>query len=470
MAQDTAWFEGAVHPDRVRSLLNRDVAEFASGQLRLLRCEIRHLRSAPVDGYWTATYSLTVAEPAAAGRTLIAHGTLIPPEAPAPSWTADATPIGADGWRCYLPELRLELHAEKAAAGLPALPLLTDPQQAPALLESILRTCGPEYDDLRLMAVTPGVTGFKPGLRCTVLCQLDYPEGADQHHLPKVVVKLHHDETGQRVHRVMQALWASPLGSSDHVTIAQPLAYLPEWRLLVQGWVPGDRTLKDLLHETLLHESAAASTELAGVMRMAGRALAEVHRCGVRDGASVTWSAELGALRKKHAKLAAVVPQIADLGYSALERLEAAAAATPPDPSVPAHHSFRPSEVLIADGHLGFIDFDNFCQAEPASDLASFTTKVKHAGMNKLLEHRDDAEELVIDDDTRQTRMSRTDAICADFLGGYTEHASVSHRRLALWEALELFALTLSAAKKAMPARIDNCAFMLEHHLRQHDL
>jgi len=472
MATDTAWFEGAVRPDHVRSLLTRDVPQLASGQLSLLGCEMSHLRSAPADGSWTATYLLTVAEPSVgANRTVVAHGTLIPPEAPVPSWKEDGTPFGAEGWWCYLPEVRLELRVEEVDTGLPALALLTDPEQARTLLEGILRRSGAGYDDLTLASVTPEVNGFKPGLRCTVLCHLDYPAGADERWPALVVAKVHHDDTGARVHRAMQALWSSPLATSEHVTIARPLAYLPELKLLVQGWVPGNRTLKDLLHSALLDESNATMSELAAAMRTAGRGLADLHRSGVGDGPLVTLTEELGVLRTKRDKLAPVVPRLATLTSSVFERLEAAAAAAPPDPSVPVHHSFRPSEVLLADGRVGFIDFDKSCQAEPASDVASFTTKVRHVGMNKLrVDQEDDEQDAVIDDETRLTRMSRTNRICEDFLAGYQQRATVSAPRVALWEALELCSLILSAAKKANFARIDNCAFMLERHLQEHGL
>ncbi|HEX6151174.1 aminoglycoside phosphotransferase family protein [Nocardioides sp.] len=432
-----------------------------------------HLRSAPADGSWTATYLLTVAEPSGgANRTVVAHGTLIPPEAPVPSWTDDGTAFGADGWRCYLPEVRLELRVEDVDAGLPSLALLTDPTRARILLEGILRNSGAEYDDLHLTAVTPEVQGFKPGLRCTVLCHLDYPAGAGHRWPALVVAKVHHDDTGARVHRTMQALWSSPLSSSEQVTIAQPLAYLPDLKLMVQGWVPGSRTLKDLLHVALLDQTGALAAELATTMRRAGRGLADLHRCGVQDGPLVTWTEELDILRAKRDKLAPVVPRLASVTGSVFERLEAAAAATSPDPPVPVHHSFRPSEVLLADGRVGFIDFDKACQGEPASDLASFTTKVKHVGMNKLQpdQEADAEDDAVIDDETRLTRMSRTSSICDDFLAGYRERATVSAGRIVLWEALELCSLVLSAAKKANAARIDNCAFMLHHHLQQHGL
>jgi hypothetical protein len=56
------------------------------------------------------------------------------------------------------------------------------------------------------------------------------------------------------------------------------------------------------------------------------------------------------------------------------------------------------------------------------------------------------------------------------FLGEYTRTAPLSERRLAVWEALELFSLVLSASKKMLGPRTRNCVAMLERHLDDHGL
>jgi hypothetical protein len=56
------------------------------------------------------------------------------------------------------------------------------------------------------------------------------------------------------------------------------------------------------------------------------------------------------------------------------------------------------------------------------------------------------------------------------FLDEYRRVSPLSADRVAAWEALELFALVLSAAKKTLGPRTENCLQMLEHHLRAHGL
>jgi hypothetical protein len=307
-----------------------------------------------------------------------------------------------------------------------------------------------------------------------VLCHLEYDSDSapDERGPAMVVAKLQSEDEAARIHDVMQALWESSLSGSEHVGIARPLAFVPELGMVIQSAVPEETDLKEVLRATLLSGSPDDMATLESTLRQTARGLADLHRSGASHGEVVTWSAELATLRGKQAKLAGVMPRVAELGGAILDRLEAAAAEAPADPDVPVHHSFRPAQVLLAGGGISFIDFDKSCQSEPASDLAMFTTKVRHASLNKLhasVDDEDDDDEQ-IDDGTRLERIGRADALCEVFLAEYRRHAPVSPPRIALWEALELYSLILSAAKKVKAGRVENCAFMLEEHLRRHGM
>lgn len=110
------------------------------------------------------------------------------------------------------------------------------------------------------------------------------------------------------MYAAMRALWASPLSRSEHVRIAQPLAFVPELGLVVESAVPEERNLKEALCAALRSASTEDVSVLEATLRMTARGLADVHRCGARHGDSVTWADESATLRTKHPKLAAVVP------------------------------------------------------------------------------------------------------------------------------------------------------------------
>src|SRR5690606_23297233 len=78
------------------------------------------------------------------------------------------------------------------------------------------------------------------------------------------------------------------------------------------------------------------------------------------------------------------VPHLADAAAPLLAWLEARAAEQPADPIMTAHGTFRPGQVLIHQGKIGFIDFDSFCQAEPSLDLSLFLRRTKDIALAEL--------------------------------------------------------------------------------------
>ena len=216
-----------------------------------------------------------------------------------------------------------------------------------------------------------------------------------------------------------------------------------------------------LFHRAFESGDAGCWQELLDATRATAFGLAELHQCGCTYGEQVTWDHELETLRAKHDKLAAAVPSLRDHTGPALERIQAAAARAPADPFVPTHHSFRPAQVLLRDDGVSFIDFDKFCLAEAGSDIAVLTTKLLYMGVNKV---GAPVGGRAADRDVRLAELRTA------FLHEYGRHAVASVDRVALWEALELFSLVLSAAKKAHGPRVESCALMLQHHLSEHGL
>jgi thiamine kinase-like enzyme len=310
-----------------------------------------------------------------------------------------------------------------------------------------------------------------------------------------VVAKTYCDDKGQNAYDAMQALWQSPLSASRTVGIAEPLAYLPELNVLVQGPLREECTLKELIRHSLrnpdraggvieyrvssIEDSPTCNTQysipntqygsggLANYICKTAAGLAELHQCGVHYGERVTWEDELAKIYKQRAKLAKPLPQLANLAEDLLDRLKKLAATHPADAMVPTHRSFRPAQVLLSGGEIGFIDFDGFCQAEPALDLALFMTTVRNLGVNKSdVEDEDEEEGEQVD---TEKRWRQAEAICQLFLTEYEKHAPVSLARLLLWETIYLLSLVLSSWSKLKLARLDNCLFMLERHLMVND-
>ena len=460
------WLAAVADPVRAQAALTLRIPEFASGELTLRECEVEQVRMK--DDAWTVRYRLAIEGPEdGSERFCQLRGDLVPSSREEPGEVGGG--FGTDGWRCYVPELRLDLRLEVQDhdADLPSLSLLTDPIEAGALLERAIRGSSPAYADLRIQSSSPRVMRYKPGSRCTILYRLEFPPGCDARGWPNpVVAKTHWGDKGRNAYEGMRALWDSELGRSRAVRIAEPLAYLPEPRVLVQASIPQERTLKELIRSSFAAATPQAVEELAGYVEKVGVGLAQLHTCSVRSGVVVAWDDDLAEVRGRVRRVAASMPALSDAVTPLLDRLDALAARYPPQPRVPAHRSFRPAQVLLHDGEIGFIDFDGFCQAEPALDLALFRTTLKDFGVRMGPEEG----ERQLDDDVLQKRLRELDDLCERFLTGYEAIAPVSRERVALWETLDILSAVLNCWLKVKVERLVYRLSLLRHHLRTTDL
>ncbi len=461
------WLLAPLQAGGVSDALRRAVPEFASGALILRNVKIKRMTlKDDACGRWAGTYNLTIEEPGAGKRGVALRGTFTPPHlrGDTVSETPGAQrPFGVEGWRCALPELGLELEPEPPESQLAAMPQLTDPEQARVLLERGINSGNPTYHDLRIRGCTPEMISYKPGSRATIRYHLSYTPGssADRHWPETVIAKTYRkDSKGRNAYDGMLVLWHSPLATGDLATIAEPLAYIPELKIMVQRPIAGEQSLEDMLKAALSADSQEAIEELYDYMRKAAAGLAALHQSGVRHGETIELAERFAEIHELIARLLVPVPELAGTAEPLLMRLESLAATHPPDPGVPTHGTFHPEQVLIDGPKIGLIDFDDFCMAEPALDVGLFRAAIKDNGMNAL-----DAS-LAHNREIRVARLEQLDTIGEVFLAEYERHAPISRQRVALWEAWSYLRDALHYWTKVKPAEPDNGALMLESHLR----
>ena len=461
----------ATQPAAVSSVLTNSIPAFARGDMTLQACKVGGLRMSDATHVWIGTYQLTVETPATGQHQLISlQGTIFPPGQDHPDQVRTHDAFGAVGWRWYVPELRLELATPPPDPVLPVLPQLTDPATARSLLERSLRASAQPYRDLRMEACRPEVLRYHPGLRATVRYQLTYPAALSAgHDWPEVVVaKTYDGDKGQHAYDGMYALWQSPLATGNLVTIAEPIAYLPDIKVLIQGPIREEHTLKSLLDSVFQAQTPALMAELDAAMRTTAIALAVLHRTDIAIGSPYTWVDELAEVRAFAAHLATMIPELASAAAPLLATLEAHAAVTPSDPLVFAHGTFRPAQVLLYQGRIGFIDFDSWHRAEPALDLALFLTSIKDIGLSAQRAKAKHGTDASVDADTRLTSLIQLEALCDAFLAEYTAHVPISRPRVALWESLNIFSLVLRSWERVKPVRLDSTMLLLERHIQRH--
>ena len=451
------WLAGAMDGDRVAARLARVVPELVDGGLRLLSCAPQRLRAKGTD--WVARYRLTATGPDGPAREMVLVGTLVAPSLPEPEAPAHQVPLGEEGFACWLPDLRLLLRHEESDEALPALPALTEPEQTAALLETILHDAG--YRSATIASCDPVVVRYKPGSRCTVVVGVTYAEQGERTPPSTVVLKTHQGDKGQTAWAAMTQLWQCPEAWRGIVEMAEPLAYLPQERILAQGPLPEEQTLKELARNAFATGSPDLLDGLRAELARTGRALAALHTCGAAYGRTATLEDELAEISDVIDRLSLTVPTLGAAAEPLLHALAERSARHPADPVVPAHHDFRPAQVLLHRGTLGFIDFDGASMAEPALDLGRFRAKLRDIGISSLVYTRQSLTGAPLADNLRLL-----DELCETFLTAYEEQAPVSRERVLLWETCDLLTGMLHAWTKVRLARLEPRLAILVHQLR----
>jgi len=451
-----AWVEAAVDPDLVGATLMATVPELARGAPAFRGCRITRPRLQ--ESRWRVRYLVTVAGSDGVPRCIPLVGELVPPGMPPLRGERESAGFGSSGWRCLLPDLGMHLSSEPPDAALPALDSFTDPQQARLLLEAAMQAGGPALASVRIVSARPEVVRYHPGIRCTIRYQLDFPPDAAGRGWPDVVVaKLYEGELGRHAYGGMRALWSSPLSRGTVVHIAQPLAYLSDLRVLVQGPVREEQTLAERLGAALATGTVAART--ADVEGTAA-GLVALHRSGVGYGPHVTLAGELDKVRMALHDLSVAVPRLTGAAEPLLARIEELDAVHPTDPAVPTHRSFRPAQVLLWHGQIGFIDFDGLCQAEPALDVGLFRATTLSTAAAQQRRSKGASNQPV-----DPNRLAELSELCDAFSQRYQASLPISPTRVALWETLHLFTQVLHCWTKIRPHRLEASMALLEHHL-----
>ncbi|MEY2477759.1 MAG: hypothetical protein QOG87_3074 [Actinomycetota bacterium] len=441
------WLRAAADGHHAAAALAAAVPELAAGTWRLERCEPK-LRLKD-GGAWTAMFRLVLTDPSGQERVVRLTGEFRPASADPSRPAAVQGELGAAGWTAELPSLGLTLATPSGAddAELPALAALTDPQLAARLLGERL--------GIRIASCAPEVMRYKPGSRCTVRYQLGYSPGDSGP--ASVIAKTYRGDKGANAFHGMAALDRAGI-PPDTVALAPALAYDPDTRVLVQGAVDEEQTLKVLAQAAGGTGDPDMFARLADDAAKAAAGLAAVHGSGVLHGDLVTWEDQWREVAELTERLDQPLPGTGAAVMPFLDRLVTVAADHPADRPGPAHRSFRPAQVLLARGRIAFIDFDGLCTAEPAMDVALFRAALRDAVMRAV--RPSDRRVPVLG-----RRLAAVDEVCDSFLARYRTLAAVSVDRVALWESLYLLTSVLHCWTKVQPDRLLPRMAMLDHHL-----
>ncbi|MCV2492008.1 phosphotransferase [Geodermatophilus sp. YIM 151500] len=256
------------------------------------------------------------------------------------------------------------------------------PDLADALAAAARRVCAVPPDG-RLVGIAAEPVRYKPGDRCVIRYRLrfgDPPSAAGNGAVTTctLVAKLYREtheaqaatDLLARLHDEAAVAWtARPLG----VVPGLPLA-LTEDLGSSRDRVPARSGLR------VVHPGSEVAPE---VIARAARALAELHTSGLQpaDPTPRTGADEAGKAAKRAKLLAQHVPELAPVVRRVTDPLCATLTGLPGDTLRPAHGSYKSSQLLVRDGAVFLVDFDQFCLADPALDVGYFLAYLRPAGL-----------------------------------------------------------------------------------------
>lgn len=223
------------------------------------------------------------------------------------------------------------------------------------------------------------------------------------------------DESG-RLFLIMDRLWRSRERRTGVLRLARPLAYRPEAGLLLQSPVPGAPIPRQRNHRRFLQLVEAAAP-----------ALAAIHAADVPFGDEKTLDQCLERLERSLGELLLTAPRLHQTMSLLVQQIRLRVRDTGSEFLVLSHGDFKWDQFLENDGQFTLIDFELFCQAEPAYDLGYFCAYLPPS----------------IPDDWRDGMA--TEYLRTTFLRRYAEAAGpIDYARVGTYEAASLALRALS--------------------------
>jgi Phosphotransferase enzyme family len=249
---------------------------------------------------------------------------------------------------------------------MPSIATALDPDEAQRQFEHRLGHLAGEDGSFQLREIR--VARYKPGRRCVIEYDLEQPEAMTL--LGKVRVR----RFGKSGYRLLSAFWNSGFDADapDGIAVPEPVGTVSKFRMWLQRKVPG-QAATDLL--------AAGDVDLA---RRIAEAAHKVHRAGVPTERRHTMADELRILHKRLPTVGRAEPRWADRIERLLEACDRLGTATPEAVPRGIHRDFYADQVIVDGPRLHLIDFDLYCEGDPALDIGNFLGHLTEQSLRTL--------------------------------------------------------------------------------------
>ena len=249
-------------------------------------------------------------------------------------------------------------------------------------LESAARRAHDVPPGWHLVGVTAEPVRYKPGNRCVIRYRVVFgdPEDGGAGSSPRtytLVAKLYQD---QQEAEAADDLLVRLRGQAAVDWVARPLGVVPGLPLALTEDLGSSRD--PVPAHSGLHVVRPGGANALEVVGRAARALAELHTGNLDTGdlKRRTGADEAKKAATRAGLLERYVPALAPEVRGISGELCDALTHLPTDNLRPGHGSYKASQLLVRDGAVFLVDFDQFCLADPALDVGYFLAYLRPAG------------------------------------------------------------------------------------------
>ena len=245
---------------------------------------------------------------------------------------------------------------------MPQLATALDPVAVDALLKRGLPKLTGEGGILRLRRIS--VLRYKPGKRCLVEYRVRVDEANREPYRASIIGKTRAKRFGQKDYRLQQEIWDRGFSneSADGITVPEPLGHIPE----IQMWF--QRKIKAECATDLMQSEAAVP-----LAKKIAEAAFKIHQSGVPTEKAHQVADELRILETCFASVAQTNPSLRPRLDELWKECVRLGDTLNGRPTTGIHRDFYSDQILVRDKKLYLIDFDLYCQGDPALDIGNFT-------------------------------------------------------------------------------------------------
>jgi Phosphotransferase enzyme family len=342
-------------------------------------------------------------------------------------------------------------------AALPGAALLQQPRRFVAVLSSgVCNALLREWLDpgARLVDSRVAIRRYVPGKRCLFELELLIARGgAAAVETRTVMGKLYAGDEGAQVYDTLCRLWASGF-STGPLTVPRPLAYEPDWRLLLLGQARGvlfqqlllayqatgdRRQATDRLEapDACRLTPVAWTVEVCTAVERAAAWLVKLHTSGVTGRRWYTFDRHLHTLGVWQGHLVEVYPEAMSPLAAVLGRIEARGRALSGWEPAPTHRDFSPDNLIVDGTQLSAVDFDEFCQYDPLFDVAHLVAHLRLLGLTSSATPAQQGRTDTLAHPSGRVMVQRFDELAKRFQMAYEARAQeYCAARVRLYEAI----------------------------------